>query len=113
VPAAALPVAEALKYVDTAIELMLMAFATRGVTTQEIEVKLFGGADSLGADVPAGGYCVGSRNIEAALAVLAQRGIVPVAGGVGGRHGRVIDFDTASGEVHVRRLPSRSEGGRT
>jgi chemotaxis protein CheD len=104
-PAATLAPAEALRYVDSTVDLMLMAFARCGVTPREIEVKLFGGADNMNAADPGRGYQVGKRNVETALAALGERGIVPAARGVGGRSGRVIDFDTASGEVLVRRLP--------
>jgi chemotaxis protein CheD len=102
-PAAALEEAEALRFVDTTIELMLGDFTRRGASLQEIEVKLFGGADNMGE----GGYQVGSRNVEAALAALAASGTMPAASSVGGTHGRTIDFNTATGEVAVRRLPMR------
>ena len=107
VSASALPLAEALKYVDTTVELMLLALQRRGASVREIEVKIFGGADNLGSVAPSSGYHVGSRNVEATLAALGERGIVPVTSSVGGRHGRVIDFDTVTGEVQVRRLPLR------
>jgi chemotaxis protein CheD len=112
VPAEAMAVSEALKYVDTAIDLMLLAFARFGATRGEIEVKLFGGADSVGAIAPADGYSVGSRNVESALAALGARGMVATASDLGGRQGRVIDFDTATGTVLVRLLPARAERGR-
>lgn len=95
----------ALRYVDATIDLMLAAFASRGVSAAELEVKLFGGSDNPPAGCSSGGYRVGGRNIEMALRVLSERGIRPLAAGVGGRAGRVIDFDSASGEVLVQRLP--------
>jgi chemotaxis protein CheD len=92
--AAALPHSEAFKYVDTAIDLMMLAFAQRGATAPEIEVKLFGGADSLGGPGSPDSCRVGKRNVEAALAALAERGIVPAA------------------SVLVRRLPGGGKGKR-
>ncbi len=93
---------DALKYVDSTVDLMLQAFARRGVVSDELEIKLFGGADNLGAGM--GSYGVGNRNIEAAIEVLEARGIVPACSVVGGRRGRVIEFDTATGQVWVKRL---------
>ena len=72
-----------------------------------LEIKLFGGADHLGAGM--GSYRVGNRNVEAAIQVLEARGIVPACSVVGGRCGRVIEFDTATGEVLVKRLCGAAE----
>lgn len=104
-PADALPPTLALRFVDTAIDRMLAEFASRGARLGDLEVKLFGGADGLSANVGSDCHRVGKRNVDAALAGLAARGINPTAAGVGGRNGRVIEFDTASGEVLVRQLP--------
>ena len=99
---------ESLKYVDSAIELMFLAFARRGVAAEELEIKLFGGADRMEAD---SAYKVGRRNIDAALEALAARGIVPAAGSVGGRRGRVILYDAATGETQVKILPGETVAG--
>jgi chemotaxis protein CheD len=106
-PAVDLPAAQALRYVDTAIELLLQAFTERGASAREIEVKLFGGADDLSSEGASGAFRVGMRNVAAALETLETNGLAVAAGEVGGRQGRVIDFDTETGEVVVRRLPGR------
>ena len=105
VPAGGLEDREALKYVDTAIDVMLRALMRHGALVQELEVKVFGGADHLEGASAAGSYHVGGRNVEAALRTLSAFGIVPAARGVGGSQGRVLDFNTFTGEVLVRRLP--------
>jgi chemotaxis protein CheD len=110
-PAASLTREEALRYVDTTIDLMFLAFAQRGIGPGEIEVKVFGGADNLHPPDTTRGCQVGYRNVDAALESLSARGITPTAQAVGGRSGRVIDFDTGSGAVVVRRLPRRDFGG--
>ncbi len=97
----ALPRREALRYVDSTIHLMLREFALRGVSSAELEIQLFGGADSLHSP-----YAVGQRNVETALQVLATMGLSSVAGSVGGRHGRVVEYDTGTGEAAVKKLPS-------
>jgi chemotaxis protein CheD len=109
-PADKLPRGEALRFVDTTIDLMLNSFWRQGARAGDLEVKLFGGADGLSLDSHSG-TGVGSRNVDAARALLAARGFIPAASGVGGRRGRVIEFDTESGEVRVRLLPRPRRGG--
>jgi chemotaxis protein CheD len=105
----ALPREEALKYVDTAIELMLTEMAGRGAAAGDLEVKLFGGAESsaLGGRHP---FQVGRRNVEMAERSLAARGLLPVSTGTGGWRGRVIELDCATGGVTVRTLPLSGAG---
>jgi len=94
---------EALRYVDTAIELMLRLLSERGAALKDLEVKIFGGADAMRA-----GYRIGDRNVAAARAVLRARGLTLAASVVGGRRGRVLEFDTETGEVSVKTLPEQA-----
>jgi chemotaxis protein CheD len=103
-PLEQLPRTEALRFVDTTIQIMFNAFARKGARLGDLEVKLFGGADGLGRYIESKNG-VGSRNVEAAQILLAARGLNPVASNVGGSRGRVIEFDTCTGEVCVRQLP--------
>ena len=103
----AMPREEALRYVDTTIELMLRGFAQRGAALGDLEIKLFGGADSLAEPNRGCGYCVGRRNVESALAILGARGLTVAASGTGGRQGRTIEFNTGTGEVYVKTLPAQ------
>jgi len=105
-PAAQVPTETAWRYVDTAIELMMGAFASRGVARSELEVKLFGGAGRWAGPGPEPLYQVGTRNVEVAERTLAAYGLHIAASDTGGRRGRVIEWDTATGEVLVKRLPS-------
>lgn len=105
-----LQAAEQYRYVDAAVERMLAAFARRGAAAGDLEVKLFGGADHLASGGGESGYRVGRRNVDAALESLAGHGIEPVSTVVGGRCGRLVEFDTSSGSVYVKRLPSPSAG---
>jgi chemotaxis protein CheD len=104
-PARAIPRREALRFVDTTIELMLRFLTQRGADCQDLEVKLFGGADALSRTRDRSAFAVGRRNVETALAVLATYGLKAAASGVGGRRGRVIEFDTRTGDVLVKQLP--------
>ncbi len=95
------------RYVDTAIQRMLEALSGRGALASDLEIKIFGGADSMEAAHPGCGYRVGGRNIDMARAVLAARGLSLAASVVGGSRGRVLIFDTQSGDVFVKTLPSQ------
>jgi chemotaxis protein CheD len=109
-PLDALPRKEALRFVDTTLELILRGFAERGAAGDEMEIKLFGGADTMCKD--GSGYCVGRRNIETARSVLAAHGLSVAVSGVGGRRGRSIEFDTGTGKVLVKVLPGQGPADR-
>ena len=109
-PFGLVPVSERCRYVDSAIARMLEALARRGIQPADLEVKLFGGSDTLDASPGIQAFHVGSRNITAALDALSSRGLAPVSKGTGGRRGRLIEFDTATGDVLVKRLPVGAGG---
>lgn len=96
------PHSDAFRYVDSSILGMLELFDARGVPRRQLEVKLFGGADMIGA----GGsrVSVGRRNIEIASEVLAQEGVTVASRDVGGSGGRKLFFVTSTGEVFLKRL---------
>ena len=95
---------DAPRFTDTSIEAAFAYLVRHGATPEQMEVKLFGGADALSRD-PA--YGMGERNVQAALRALADLGITPRVKDVGGRHGRKLLFRTAEGDVYVRRLGGR------
>jgi chemotaxis protein CheD len=51
---------------------------------------------------------VGSRNVTAARKVLSAQGLTLAASAVGGNRGRVLEFDTATGDVLVKTLAAQS-----
>jgi chemotaxis protein CheD len=94
------------RYVDFAIRDMACQLERLGAKRAEAVVKLFGGNDVLtvsGSD-PRG--TIGRQNSEAALRVLADEGFAITASCLGGVAGVHIDFNTATGEVLLRRLDS-------
>lgn len=101
------PRSDAFRYVDSSIIHMLEMFAAHGVNRQRLEVKVFGGADMLGAGGRRVG--VGRRNVEIATLVLAANGLTVAAQDVGGTRGRKLFFVTHTGEVFLKRL--RRGGG--
>ena len=86
-------------YVDAAVRRMLKEFASRGIGSSRLQISLLGGAAQNG-----GRFAVGHGNIQSALKVLAEHNLSPNHIDVGGRQGRKVDFDTATGQVASRRL---------
>ncbi len=93
------------RYVDAGIEGLFRRLINLGVLVDNIEAKVFGGAE----DLISGTLSVGRRNVAMAFDVLANKNIRVVASDVGGERGRKIIFFTSSGEVFVRYLRSREE----
>jgi chemotaxis protein CheD len=99
--------AERCRYVDFSIRYLASRFAALGARCDELEVKLFGGADVL-PSMRSGRPTVGSANCTAAVEVLAEEGLTVLCSDIGGVQGRRIEFDTGSGEVRVYRLAAWS-----
>jgi two-component system chemotaxis response regulator CheB len=72
--------------------------------------KLFGGA-AVVSHLGAGG-AIGSKNVQAARAVLKEYNIPVVSEDVGGTSGRRINFDTGTGQVEVRKVRKSEEASR-
>jgi chemotaxis protein CheD len=89
------------RYGDTAMQELLEGVLALGAHLRSLEAKVFGGA----AVLPVGGEgTVGTSNVAFALGELARRGI-PVAGRrTGGERGRLLMFNTETGEAFVRWL---------
>ena len=101
------------RYVDFSIRYLARQFDALGASRQELEVKLFGGADVLPVAASRGAKpTVGALNCEAALEVLEAEGFRVAASDLGGNRGRTIHFHTETGEVFVRRLAKLNSMGR-
>src|SRR5271166_4837527 len=92
------------RYVDFSIRFLAQQFDALGARRDELEVKLFGGADVLPLAARVGKLTVGALNCQAALEVLAEEGFTVVASDLGGNRGRRIHFHTGTGEVLVHRM---------
>jgi len=96
-------------FADAAVAAMLERFAARGMPARELTVKIFGGSNTMQTAHPAAlreMLDVGRKNVDAALAALAARGLVPAASDVQGAYGRKIYFATATGEVWLSYMDS-------
>ena len=89
------------RYGDAAMAELLDGVVARGAHLRSLEAKVFGGA----AVLPVGGQgSVGAANVAFALGELSRRGI-PIAGRrTGGERGRLLMFNTETGEAFVRWL---------
>jgi chemotaxis protein CheD len=100
-----LTLAEGYRYVDFAVRDLARQFEKIGALRQEVEVKLFGGADvlPLTATNPLR-PTVGRQNSDAAIVVVRDEGLKVIASSLGGNCGRSIQFHTGTGEVRLRWL---------
>jgi len=93
------------RYVDFSIRYLARQFDALGANRQELEVKLFGGADVLPIMASRSAVLtVGALNCRVALEVLEEEGLRVLASDLRGVRGRRIHFHTGTGEVMVRRL---------
>lgn len=101
------------RYVDFSIRYLAQKFDGLGARRQEVEVKVFGGADVLPLlaernDRPT----VGALNCQTAVDVLAEEGFLVTASDLGGTRGRRIHFHTGTGVVLVYRLEAWTDDDR-
>ena len=95
------PCIDAFKYTDCAIRHMLHAFRNHGIMNNEIEIKLFGGADTL---TSRSSNAIGSQNIRTALHIIRKEKLSVAAADVGDSFGRKLVFFAHTGEVFLKRL---------
>lgn len=87
------------RYADEALTLIVRELGGAGVPLVQCEAKVFGGGNMFPGRSQAGSMLVGQRNGEAALALLAARGIPVVSASLYGHGHRQIIFDVATGDV--------------
>lgn len=93
-----------LRYVNTAIHYIYRKVWEFGAA-DDLEIKLFGGAQVLAAGRDsAGNLTVGMKNVARAQEILAELGLTVVKTVVGGRRGRKLFFSIRNGDVYVARL---------
>ena len=97
------------RYVDFSIRYLARQFDALGARRDELEIKLFGGADVLPAAGTRDRPTVGFQNCKIAEEVLAEEGLIVCASDLGGKRGRRIHFHTGTGEVLVHRLAAWRE----
>ncbi len=94
-------------FADLAVAALVERFRARGLDPAELEVKLFGGANTMQAAQPEAlreFLDVGRKNVDSARAALCAFGLRPVAEDTLGARGRKLYFATATGQVWLTRL---------
>ena len=95
------------KYVNCTIRVMIHKFEELDIPRNDIEVKIFGGADVLkSAGSEKRISTVGRQNIQMAFETLAEYNMSAVSTDVGGPEGRKIFFLTGTGEIFLNRIKS-------
>jgi chemotaxis protein CheD len=89
------------KYTDCSIKFMLKKFRDFGVAENEIEVKIFGGADTLASRSE---NTIGTMNVRIALDTIREKNLHIIAADVGDSFGRKLIFHTDTGDVFLKRL---------
>ena len=89
------------RYGDTAILELLEGMIDLGAHLRSLEAKMFGGAGVLPVSGPGS---VGASNVAFALGELSRRGIPVVGRRTGGERGRLLMFNTGTGDAFVRWL---------
>lgn len=87
------------KYGNIAMEKLLAKVVSAGCRRESLVAKVFGGANVTGTGLEV--FMIGDRNITLAFQMLDEFGVKVVAKDVGGRIGRKIIMNTATGVVLV------------
>ena len=93
------------RYLDDAMLMFDHAAKERMTQLQEYQAKIFGGSNMLISTKLSQDDLIGTKNIEAALKYLSDRGIPLFVANVGESGHRRIIFDVASGDVWVKHEP--------
>lgn len=88
------------RFVDAATAMLVEQIGQNGGRPRFLEATLVGGASLFDFSNPA--LEVGRRNIDAAREILAEMGIRIRAEDLGGRKGRTVHFEVATGHIMVR-----------
>jgi chemotaxis protein CheD len=100
---------EAFKFMDCVIPYMLGRFREYGIANNKIEIKLFGGADTL---MSKSSNTIGSQNIKITLDIMGAENLRVIAADVGDSFGRKLIFFSHTGEVFIKRLKNGNSGKR-
>ena len=101
------------KYVECVIPEMIRRFQEIGVRPGELEVKLFGGGNMFSRNhLQREILQVGSMNVSMARQKLAELELELISFDVGGSQGRKLFFDTARGDVWVKKFQTETADSR-
>jgi chemotaxis protein CheD len=96
-------------YVNLAVAKILERFKLMGIPEKEVEIKLFGGGNTMYAkeqQAVTEDLDIGRKNVEAAKTAISSRSLRIIKEDVQGDRGRKVFFYTGTGEVWVRYISS-------
>ena len=95
----------AFRYISCAIQSMMESLRNMGIDNEEIEVKVFGGANVISENGKNGKLnSIGQQNVSVVNELLAAINLKIKAYDTGGNFGRKIYFFTNSGEVYLTKI---------
>lgn len=92
-----------LKFADSGIISLISKMEEAGAQRERIIAKIAGGAHLFDMN-KCDNESVGLRNVQSSIQTLAANNIVLAARETGGNKGRTIEFDTTTGELHIKTL---------
>jgi len=90
-----------LRFVENAIDAMIMGLEKIGALRKLLEAKIIGGANMFKV-LDKNPNSIGAENVESAVKKLESEGIKIVATDTGGNCGRSVEFDLITGLVEVK-----------
>jgi chemotaxis protein CheD len=101
----------AMRYGDTAMEILINSLMRRGADRPRLEAKIFGGARVLSGPTSLG---IGARNVDFVTKFLKREGIPIMAADVEGERSRRLYYHPGSGRAWIHHLdrPSASDVAR-
>ena len=99
------PTSKPAKYADEAIDRMVKEMKNRGVRVKNVIAKIIGGAHMFSFQSTKEALePVGSRNEKSVRELLERLGIPVVSEDTGGSHGRMVEIETATGDVQIKTI---------
>lgn len=95
------------KFADLGIPLLVSEVRRNGGRIENLRAKIAGGAQMFSGLNEKFILNIGERNVQMTRRVLKSLGIRIAAEDVGGRRGRTMILDTATGQVYIRTVGSR------
>jgi chemotaxis protein CheD len=92
------------KYADRAIPNLIRRLEVLGVDRTRLQFKMVGGSAILSSGRPSTRLDIGQRNAQSVLAALLAEGFYPIAAELGGKQGRTLYFQPATGLIRVRNV---------
>lgn len=103
------------KFADTAVEGLVGELVLKGANKRRLVSKIAGGAQMF--EIPGlrhessfvgtrREFAIGERNVQAVKQALERQKVCLLAEDTGGRHGRTVKFNTATGEMEITSIQS-------